>query len=76
MSQLVVRNLPPELVVRLKRRAAEHGVSAEAEHRQILKEALLGKATPSAKAVLAEMPDVGDDRDFARSASKRRRVEL
>jgi len=76
MSQLVVRNLPPELVARLKRRAAEHGISAEAEHRQILKEALLGKATPSPKAVLAEMPDVGDDRDFDRVPSKRRQVRL
>jgi plasmid stability protein len=76
MSQLVVRNLPPELVARLKRRAAEHGLSAEAEHREILKQALLGKATPSLKAVLTEMPDVGEDSDFARAPSKRRRVHL
>ncbi len=76
MSQLVVRNLAPELVARLKRRAAEHGVSAEAEHREILKQALLDRSTPSLKAVLTEMPDAGEDRDFARTPAKRRRVQL
>jgi plasmid stability protein len=74
MSQLVVRNLPPELVARLKWRAGQHGVSAEAEHREILREALLGTGTPSLKALLAEMPDLGDDEDFARAPSRRRRV--
>jgi plasmid stability protein len=37
---LIVRNLDDELVARLKRRAAEPGRSAEAEHREILREAL------------------------------------
>lgn len=40
MSQLLVRNVPQEIVVALKRRAAEHGRSAEAEHRIILEQAL------------------------------------
>lgn len=40
MAQLLVRELPPDLVDALKRRAAEHGRSAEAEHRIILEEAL------------------------------------
>jgi antitoxin FitA len=40
MAQLIVRNLDPELVARLKLRAAEHGHSAEAEHREILRQAL------------------------------------
>jgi plasmid stability protein len=39
-ASLHVRNLDPELVVRLKRRAARHGRSAEAEHREILRHAL------------------------------------
>ena len=76
MRQLVVRNVPPEVVARLKRRAAEHGHSAEAEHRAILEQALLGPGARSLKAVLAEMPDVGEDEDFARRPSKRRRVDL
>jgi plasmid stability protein len=40
MAQLIVRNLDPELVARLKLRAAEHGRSVEAEHREILRQAL------------------------------------
>jgi plasmid stability protein len=33
MVQLLVRDVPQEVVEALKRRAAEHGRSAEAEHR-------------------------------------------
>jgi len=40
MAQLLVRNLDASVVKLLRRRAAAHGVSAEEEHRQILKEAL------------------------------------
>jgi plasmid stability protein len=77
MRQLIVRNVPPEVVTHLKRRAAEHGRSAEAEHREILKQALLGPATAgSLKSLLASMPNVGEDEDFARPRSKRRRVAL
>ena len=77
MRQLIVRNVPPEVVTHLKRRAAEHGRSAEAEHREILKQALLGPATAgSLKSLLASMPDVGEDEDFARPRSKRRAVAL
>ena len=77
MRQLIVRNVPPEVVTRLKRRAAEHGRSAEAEHREILKQALLGpSAAGSLKALLLSMPNVGEDEDFARPRSRRRRVVL
>ncbi len=38
--QLTVRGLEPALVAALKRRAAEHGRSMEAEHREVLREAL------------------------------------
>ena len=40
MPQLLVRDVPQDVVEALKRRAAEHGHSAEAEHRIILEEAL------------------------------------
>lgn len=40
MSQLLVRDVPRDVVEALKRRAAEHGRSAEAEHRAILEAAL------------------------------------
>ena len=65
MSQLIVRKVGEELVRALKRRAASHGRSAEAEHREILRAALDGDAERSSfKAALASMPDVGDDADF------------
>ena len=44
MGQLTVRKVDDELIRRLKIRAAEHGRSAEAEHREILKQALLPEA--------------------------------
>lgn len=44
MPQLLVRGVDESLVRKLKRRASTHGVSAEEEHRQILKEALLKPA--------------------------------
>lgn len=40
MATLLVRRLDHALVDRLKRRAASHGRSVEAEHRAILEEAL------------------------------------
>jgi plasmid stability protein len=62
MSQLLVRGLDPELVEALKRRAAAHGRSAEAEHREILRGTLLGQpAKRSLKLLLAEMPYFEDD---------------
>ena len=62
-----VRNLEDELVQRLKQQAAEQGVSAEEEHRRILRRALFGpeEEFPDLKALLT-MPDVGEDDDFVR----------
>ncbi len=77
MAQLVVRNLEPEVVDALKQRAARRGHSTEAEHREILREALgrARKAKPL-KQLLLEMPAAGDDRDFARPSHKPRPVKL
>jgi antitoxin FitA len=44
LAQLIVRNLSEALVRRLKLRAAQHGRSAEAEHRAILEDALRPQA--------------------------------
>lgn len=41
MVQLTVRNVDDEVVRALKQRAARHGRSAEAEHRDILRKSLL-----------------------------------
>jgi len=66
MTKLLVRDLEPEVVKALKQRAAKHGRSAEAEHREILKQALLGTKKKSFAQVLASMPNVGEDSDFER----------
>jgi len=67
MAQLVVRNLPEELVKALKARAARHQRSAEQEHREILKAALAAPRRRPLAEVLASMPNVGRDEDFERS---------
>ena len=54
-GSLHVRNLDDEIIARLKRRAARHGRSAEAEHREILKQALSSEAEPSFAALAAEI---------------------
>ena len=76
MSQLIVRNIDEPLVLALKQRAARHGHSAEEEHRRILEAALRGPRRRSFLQVLASMPDVGTDEDFARSPAQARDADL
>lgn len=76
MAQLIVRNLENEVVQALKEQAGRHGRSAEAEHREILREALLARPGEDPKAVLLEMPDVGEDSDFERRRDLPRRIDL
>lgn len=66
MANLIVRNLDQRIVDALKQRAAQHGRSAEAEHRALLEELLLKPKGKSFAEVLAAMPDVGNDADFER----------
>lgn len=66
-TNLVVRNLDDGIVQALKERAAAHGRSAEAEHREILARALRRPRRKTFAQVLIAMPDVGEDADFARS---------
>lgn len=66
MAQLVVRNLESTLVEALKKRAAEHGRSAEAEHRAILTDALLTPKKKTFAEALASIPDVGREEDLER----------
>ncbi|NNE17761.1 MAG: DNA-binding protein [Myxococcales bacterium] len=65
MAQLIVRELEDSIVRALKVRAAKNGVSAEAEHRAILRQVLLRRSSRSFKEALLAMPGVGDDADFA-----------
>jgi plasmid stability protein len=54
-GNLHVRNLGDDLIARLKRRAARHGRSTEAEHREILRQALVGDVEPSFDTLAAEL---------------------
>jgi antitoxin FitA len=64
-TNLIVRNVDPKIVKALKESAARNGRSAEAEHRAILEAALRRPQKRSFYEVLASMPNVGEDSDFA-----------
>jgi antitoxin FitA len=66
MPTLLVRGLEEALVERLRKRAAGNNRSVEAEHREILAEALRHPKKLSFAQVLMNMPDVGKDADFER----------
>ncbi len=66
MANLIVRNIDEAIVKALKKRATQHGVSAEAEHRKILEQALLQPQRKSFADVLSQIPNVGNDSDFER----------
>jgi len=54
-GNLHVRNLDDELIAQLKRRAARHGRSAEAEHREILRQALANEEETSFEKLAADL---------------------
>jgi plasmid stability protein len=55
MASLSVRNLEDDILARLKRRAARHGRSAEAEARDILAQALSTEAEQGFDDLAAEL---------------------
>lgn len=77
MAQPIVRNLEDEVVDGFNARAAAHGRSAEAEHREVLRAAFKGPAAGrSLWDRLTAMPDVGDGADFEASREPPRDVAL
>jgi plasmid stability protein len=66
MANLIVRNVPDDIVKALKKRAGRHGTSAEAEHRKILTQALLKTRKRSFAEAIRAMPNIGRDSDFER----------
>jgi antitoxin FitA len=54
-GNLHVRNLEDDLIARLERRAARHGRSAEAEHREILRQALANEDEASFENLAANL---------------------
>lgn len=61
-GNLHVRNLDDELIARLKRRAARHGRSTEAEHREILRQALAAEIEPSFESLAAKLRRLAEHR--------------
>jgi len=68
MANLIVRNIDDDIAMALKVRASKHGISAEAEHREILKQVLSQPKKRSFVEVLSQIPNVGEDSDFIRLA--------
>jgi len=66
MANLIVRNIDDAIVLALKKQAGQNGISAEAEHRKILEQALLQPPRKSLAEVLRQIPNVGNDADFER----------
>ena len=71
MANLIVRNIDDEIAAALKTQASQHGISAEAEHRQILEQALMRPKKKLFADVLSQIPNVGEDADFAREQDER-----
>ena len=77
MGQLTVRNIDDELIRALRVRAARNCRSAEAEHREILREVLAPQRNgKTLKDLLLDMPNVGDDADFARPRGPANKTRL
>lgn len=82
MAQLLVRNVSELLAKTLKLRAAEHGISAEEEHRRILQEALTPAAVSGETRTLFEhirqLGEIAPDFEveLERRNWERREVEL
>jgi len=77
MSQLLVRDLEPSVVKKLRSRAAAEGVSVEEAHRRVLRNALSGKPGPQLNFLdyLRSIPKSGDIK-FPRSTELPRKVSL
>ena len=67
MANLISRGVDASLVQALKRRAAIHGRSAGAEHREILASALHRPRKRHLAQALGAIPGVGKDDDFVRA---------
>lgn len=77
MADSLLCDVDDEISRALAERASAHGISTRAEHRRILEEALLRPKRCSFLSVLADMPDVGCDEDYARiqDGSDQRKLE-
>jgi plasmid stability protein len=76
MAQLIVRKLEDRVIVALRARAARNGRSVEAEHRDVLRRALLDdQDRPDFKELLRSMPELPAEA-LVRRKDKPRKVRL
>jgi len=71
-KSLIVRNVDEELVRRLKMRAARHNRSAEAEHREILRQVLSGEPDDAFAEVAARLRELTRGREHTPSEQLQR----
>lgn len=67
MASLHVRNIPDEIVRKLKLRAARHGRSTEAEHREILRQAVGTEQADSFEELAARLRKLTEGRTLTPS---------
>ena len=75
MSQLVVRNIEPEIVEALRQRAAAANISAEEQHRRLLRDALARPRKLTFEELILSMPQGGRDEDFERDNTQTMRPD-
>ena len=77
MATLTVRKLDKEIIQKLKARAGKHGISAEEEHRRILKQALNTEDDVlPLKDFIKTMPNWGEEEIFQRGQQNERKLQL
>jgi len=78
MPQLLVRDIEPAVVNRLRRRAAAQGISMEEAHRRLLRNALTGNQPGPQEDFIAYLRSIppGENLDFPRVKDRPRRVDL
>ncbi len=75
MTQLLVRNLEPSVIKRLKERARLHGVAVEEEHRRILREVCLAPIQKVSLINFLRNPENAASPDIELNLERSRQVE-
>jgi plasmid stability protein len=78
MPQLLVREIEPAIVRKLRSQAASMGISVEEAHRRLLRSTLLGDVPGPREGLVAYLRSAppGDGIDFPRSKGLPRPVDL
>ena len=78
MAQLIVRDLEKTVVARLRRRAAEQGVSVEEAHRRLLRAVLIGDRPGPQRNFIDYLRSIppGEPIEFPRAADRPREIAL